>query len=171
MERLKPVTRLIPVAAIAGLLMGVYACAQDGMSWQAGGDKTAAAVMYEYPEQVTVAAGKPAVVELHFRVRDGLHINSHEPREKSLIRTELIVVEPPGVKVSGVDFPAGTDYALKSLPNEKLSVYTGEVVLRAHVTAARGEHLIEAALRYQACDTDSCYPPKKAPVAFDVIAK
>jgi hypothetical protein len=45
------------------------------------------------------------------------------------------------------------------------------VVLRAHLTAARGEHLVQAALRYQACDTDSCYPPKSAPVALDIVAK
>ncbi len=163
--------KLSSLFAIAGLLAGVYACAQDTMPWQSEGDKPAPAVRYEYPEQVTVAAGKPAVVEMHFRVRDGLHINSHTPLDKSLIRTELILVEPPGLKVAAVDFPQGASYSLKSLPNEKLSVYTGEVVLRAHVTATPGEHLVEASLRYQACDSDSCYPPKKAPVALDIIAK
>jgi hypothetical protein len=52
-----------------------------------------------------------------------------------------------------------------------LSVYTGDFVLRAHVKAQAGEHLIQAALRYQACDATSCYPPRKAPVAVDVIAR
>jgi hypothetical protein len=151
------------------LVAGLWA--QDNMPWQSGGDKPAPAVRYEYPEQVSIAAAKPAVIELHFRVRDGLHINSHVPLEKSLIRTELIAIEPPGVKISAVDFPDGVPYALTSMPNEKLSVYTGEVVLRAHVTAQAGEHLLEAALRYQACDSNSCYPPKKLPVAVDIIAK
>jgi hypothetical protein len=154
----------------AGLLVAGLR-AQETMPWQSGGDKTAPAVRYEYPEQVAIAAGKPAIIELHFRVRDGLHINSHVPLEKSLIRTELIAIEPPGVKISAVDFPAGVPYALASLPNEKLSVYTGDVVLRAHVTAQAGEHLLQAALRYQACDRNSCYPPKKAPVAVDIIAR
>ncbi len=163
--------RLSSLFAVAGVLAGVYACAQDAMPWQHNADKTQPAVRYEYPEQVTVAADKPATIELHFRVRDGLHINSHTPLEKSLIRTDLMVVEPPGVKVAAVDFPNGSAYAIKSLPNDKLSVYTGEVVLRAHLTAARGEHLVQAALRYQACDTDSCYPPKSAPVALDIVAK
>lgn len=160
-----------PVNRLGGVIVLALAAAhaQDGLPWQSG-DKSAPAVRYEYPEQVTVAAGRSAVVELHFRVRDGLHINSHTPLEKSFIRTELIVIEPPGVKVEAVDFPEGAPYALKSSP-EKLSVYTGEVVLRAHLVAKPGEHLVQAALRYQACDTDSCYPPRKAPVAFDVIAK
>jgi hypothetical protein len=128
-------------------------------------------VSYLYPEQASLAAGKPGIVEMHFRVKDGLHINSHEPHEKSFIRTELIVAEPSGIKVSAVDFPPGADYSFAFNPAEKLSVYTGEFVLKAHITAQPGEHLIQAALRYQACDTNSCYPPRKAPVALDIIAK
>jgi hypothetical protein len=150
----------------------VVSAGAQSFPWQRGsGETDAPAVRYEYPEQVTVAAGRSATVELHFRIREGLHINSHTPLQKSLIRTELIVMEPPGVKVAAVDFPAGSDYALKALPNEKLSVYTGEVVLQAHVNVQRGEHLVQAALRYQACDANSCYPPKKAPVAVDIIAR
>lgn len=128
-------------------------------------------VQFLYPEQVTLPAGKPSVVELHFRVNDGLHINSHTPREKSLIPTQLMVEEPTGVNVASVDFPAGADYSPAFSPSDKLSVYTGEFVLRAHVTAQRGDHLVQAALRYQACDAHSCYPPKTAPVAVSIIAK
>src|ERR1035438_560164 len=46
-----------------------------------------AAVEYIYPEQVTVSAGKAATVALHFKIAQGLHINSHTPREKELIPT------------------------------------------------------------------------------------
>ncbi len=160
--------------------LGAAACMlvrAQTLPWQTGGDKDGykdkdqPAVRYLYPEQVSVVAGKPSILELHFRIRDGLHINSHAPLQKSLVRTELLVIEPPGVNVAAVDFPDGSAYALKAFPKEPLSVYTGEVVLRAHVTAQPGEHLVQAALRYQACDTDSCYPPKKAPVALDVIAR
>lgn len=128
-------------------------------------------VTFLYPEQVTIPAQKATTVDLHFRVGDGLHINSHSPREKSLIPTNLAVVETDGFKVSAVDFPAGTDYSFAFDPNEKLSVYTGEFVLRAHLTAPPGEHLLQGALRYQACNSNSCYPPKTIPVAVDVIAK
>jgi DsbC/DsbD-like thiol-disulfide interchange protein len=128
-------------------------------------------VRFLYPEQVSVAANADTVVELHFKVNPGLHINSHAPREKNLIATQLLIVEPSGLKVASVDFPAGTDFALAAAPEEKLSVYTGEFVLRAHVKAQAGEHLMQGALRYQACDTNSCYPPTKAPVAVDIIAR
>ena len=141
------------------------------MPWQTSETKPAAAVRYEYPEQVTIAAGKAATVDLHFRVADGLHINSHTPLQKSLIRTELAVVEPRGVHFADMDFPAGSDFSLKALPSEKLSVYQGKFVVHAHITASAGEHLVEAGLRYQACTADTCYPPKTAPVTLDVIAR
>ncbi len=128
-------------------------------------------VAFIFPEQVSIPAQKATAVDLHFRVAEGLHINSHVPREKSLIPTNLAVVEQDGLKVSTVDFPPGTDYSFAFDPSEKLSVYTGEFVLRAHITAPVGEHLMQGALRYQACDSKSCYPPKTIPVAVDVVAK
>jgi hypothetical protein len=128
-------------------------------------------VHFLYPQQVMLPASKPGMVELHFRVNDGLHINSHAPRQKSLIRTELIEAEPEGVKIAAVDFPPGSDYAFEADPTEKLSVYSGEFVLRMHVTASRGDHLVSGALRYQACDNHTCFPPRNLPVAVDVVGK
>ncbi|MGA7313926.1 MAG: protein-disulfide reductase DsbD domain-containing protein [Silvibacterium sp.] len=127
-------------------------------------------VKFLYPEQVSVAANQDSIVDLHFRVNPGLHINSHAPHEKSFIPTQLLVAEPPGVTVGPVDFPAVTDFSLVISPNEKLSVYTGEFVVRAHVKAKAGDHLIAGQLRYQACDATSCFPPRKIPVAVNVVA-
>ncbi len=128
-------------------------------------------VTYLFPEQVSITAQKPNTVDLHFHVADGLHINSHTPREKSLIPTNLAVAETSGLKVTGVDFPAGVDYAFAFEPSEKLSVYTGDFTLKAHMTAPPGNYLLQGVLRYQACDSRSCYPPKTIPVAVSVIAK
>src|ERR1039458_7005731 len=49
------------------------------------------AVVFLYPEQVTVPAGKPTTVALHFRIAPGLHINSHTPRQEELIPTTLTI--------------------------------------------------------------------------------
>ncbi len=165
--------RRLFLAAMAGLLCLSLQCARSQkLAWQSNTKADEhQLVQFLYPEQITVAADKPNVVELHFRVNDGLHINSHTPRAKSLIATRLMVEEPAGVNVASVDFPPGTDYSPAFSPQDKLSVYTGEFVLRAHVIAKPGDHLVQAALRYQACDANSCYPPKTAPVAVSVIAK
>ena len=166
--------RMLYVALAGALCLSLQCARSQKLAWQNDASSKTdqhQLVQFLYPEQITVAAGKPSIVELHFRVNDGLHINSHTPRAKSLIPTRLMVEEPTGVNVASVDFPAGTDYSPAFSPNDKLSVYTGEFVLRAHVTAARGDHLVQAGLRYQACDANSCYPPKTAPIAVSVIAK
>jgi hypothetical protein len=128
-------------------------------------------VRFLFPEQISISAKKLSAVELHFRVADGMHINSHAPHSKLLIPTNLVVPEAPGMTVSAVDFPAGADYSFSFSPNEKLSVYAGEFVLKAMILAQPGQHLLQALLRYQACDSNSCYPPKTIPVALSVAAK
>jgi thiol:disulfide interchange protein len=165
--------KLLSVVVLGASCFGWQYAVSQKLAWQSDAQTTdqKQLVQFLYPEQVTVAAGKPSVVELHFKVNDGLHINSHTPHEKSLIPTQLKVAEPTGVNVASVDFPAGSDYSPAFSPSDKLSVYTGEFVLRAHVTAQRGDHLVQAALRYQACDANSCYPPKTAPIAVSLIAR
>ena len=128
-------------------------------------------VQYLFPTQVTVAAGRDAVIEMHFRVNRGMHINSHTPKEKWLIPTNLQVSTAPDLKLERVEFPSGEDFTLAAMPSAKLSVYTGDFVVRAHILARPGQHILQGTLRYQACDTNSCYPPRNAPVAVDVIAK
>jgi cytochrome c biogenesis DsbD-like protein len=156
----------------AGLLVNV-ARAQK-LPWQdtpEAGNKTPQTVRFAGPDQIEIAAGKPQVVELHFKIQDGFHINSHTPHEKTLIPTQLMVVDGDGVNVTGVDFPPGTDTSFVFAPNEKVSVYTGSVMLRAHMTVAPGGHLLQGALRYQACDANECMPPRKIPVAISLLAK
>jgi hypothetical protein len=130
-----------------------------------------AEVEYLFPEQVTVAAGKPTVIALHFRIAPGLHINSHTPKDEFLIPTNLSIPEGAGVRLLDASYPAGADFTLPLDPNHKLSVYTGEFVIQARIVAEVGDHLVEARLRFQACDKNACMPPKTIPVAIDVIGR
>jgi hypothetical protein len=133
--------------------------------------KKPAAVAYLFPEQITVAADKPANVDLHFKVADGLHVNSHAPRGEGLIPTTLDLPEKDGVRLANATFPPGTDFTFPIDPKEKLNVYTGEFIVHAQLVAAKGNHLVQATLRYQACNSNTCMPPHTIPVAIDVIAK
>jgi Disulphide bond corrector protein DsbC len=132
---------------------------------------TVDAVQFLSPTQITLPARRSAQIDLQFRIANGLHINSHNPTLKSLIPARLAVVEAPGLNVTAVDFPPGTDYAFQFAPKEKLSVYTGEFVLHAHLTAQPGEHQLVAGLHYQACDSNSCMPPHTAPVNITIHAQ
>jgi hypothetical protein len=131
----------------------------------------APAVQFLYPDRVNIPARHAAQVDLHFRVADGFHINSHAPTDKSLIPARLAVVEVQGLNVTAVDFPPGTEYALQLSPREKLNVYTGEFILHAHLTAQPGEHILQGGLRYQACDANSCMPPRTLPISLTVVAQ
>jgi hypothetical protein len=156
----------------AGIL--VSAAWAQKFPWQdtpEAGGKTPQTVRFDGPDQIEIAARKPQVVELRFQIKNGFHINSHTPHEKNLIPTQLMVVDGDGVNVSAVDFPPDTDTSFAFDPNEKLSVYTGSVTLRAHVTVTPGGHRLQGALRYQACDANVCLPPRKIPVAVSLQAK
>jgi hypothetical protein len=133
--------------------------------------KSRPAVTYLFPEQLSVPANKPTSVDLHFRVTDGLHINSHTPREESLIPTTLVLPESSGVRLAKADFPPGSDFTFAINPKEKLNVYTGEFTIHAQFIAAPGDHLVEATLHYQACNNSQCMPPHSIPVAIDIRAK
>ena len=50
-------------------------------------------------------------------------------------------------------------------------MYQGDFRVMLHVEAARGESTLTGALRYQACDTASCYPAKTLPIKIAVTAR
>lgn len=141
---------------------------EDGLSRPGA---RAAAVQYLFPEQVTVPAGRPSDVALHFKIAQGLHVNSHTPRGEFLIPTTFSIPEGGGVRLEKAAYPAGVDFTLPVDPGTRLSVYTGEFVIKARIVATAGNHLVEATLRYQACDQNACMPPKTISVAIDVIGK
>jgi len=129
------------------------------------------AVKYLSPEQVSLPAGKPSPVALHFRVAQGLHINSHTPSDEYLIPTDFSIPDGAGVRLDAAQYPAGTMITLPADPKTKLSVYTGDFVIQARLAATPGNHLVQAKLRYQACDQSQCLPPKTITVPIDVVGK
>jgi hypothetical protein len=75
------------------------------------------------------------------------------------------------VRLVEASYPPGTDFTLPLDPKNKLSIYTGEFVIQTRIVAEPGNHLVEAKLRFQACNNSQCMPPKTIPVAIDVIGK
>jgi DsbC/DsbD-like thiol-disulfide interchange protein len=122
-------------------------------------------------EQQNITAGKRSVLELHFRVVDGFHVNSHTPKSELLIPTQISLQPVAGVKAEAVEYPAGTSYSFSFDPTEKLDVYTGAFTVKLPVVAEAGTHSVDGTLRYQACDHAACYPPKSLPVQVIFTAK
>jgi Disulphide bond corrector protein DsbC len=163
-------TKLLTIAALAATALVARAQFVDSDAKGPAGSKTQS-VVYLFPEQVTIHAGKPSAVDLHFRVAPGLHINSHTPSDKFLIATTFSVAGSDGVELAAASYPAGESMTLASDPSTRLSVYTGEFVIHAQIVSAAGNHLAQGKLHYQACDRNQCMPPKTITVPIDVIAQ
>lgn len=132
--------------------------------------KTKSYVVYAAEPQ-EVLAGKRSVLELHFRVMDGFHVNSHTPKSELLIPTQITLQPAAGVRAEAVEYPAGTTYSFSFDPSEKLDVYSGPFTVKLPVVAETGTHTVMGTLRYQACDHAACYPPKNLPVQILFTAK
>jgi hypothetical protein len=124
-------------------------------------------------DNVEVKAGREQIVELRFRVDDGYHINSHTPKDELLIPTELQLNSGGrnGVDVLKETYPAGSSFRLKIGEGETLDVYQGEFRVQVRMIADPGSSTMTGVLRYQACDSSSCFPPRTLPVQVAVVGK
>ena len=122
--------------------------------------------------KISVASGKPAKVQLRFKIADGYHINSNQPGSELLIPTKLQLNPPTDIGVGSITYPKGHSLTLAVAPDQPLNVYTGEFTIAAKVSATRtaspGKYKVHGQLKYQACNDRSCFPPKLAPVEFEV---
>jgi len=116
--------------------------------------------------------GHPGTVELQFRVARGFHINSNQPKQEYLKKTELKLDARTDIVIGRITYPAGQDLSFPFAPNDKLSVYSGDfavgVTVRPLHNVLPAKYAIHGFLKYQACDNAACYPPKQLPVSFEV---
>jgi Disulphide bond corrector protein DsbC len=124
---------------------------------------------------VSVSPGKSAQVEVRFRVNPGYHVNSHTPGLDLLIPTTLEFKPTDKIKAGKIAYPAGEQLALEFSPKDKLSVYSGDLAIQVPVMAAKdaapGQYALKGELQYQACNDNSCFPPKNLPVEIKVVVK
>lgn len=129
-------------------------------------------VNFEGASSASVTPGKPADVDLKFRVKDGFHVNSNKPNSELLIPTTLKLSPPRDLSAAAISFPQGKDISFPFDPSEKLNVYSEAFTVKAKLLAARaaqaGNFTVHGELRYQACSDNACYPPKTVPFQFDV---
>ena len=129
-------------------------------------------VNFEGASAANVTPGKPADVDLKFRVKDGFHVNSNKPNSELLIPTTLKLSPPSDLSTATITFPPGKDISFPFDPSEKLNVYSDAFTVKAKLLAAQtalaGNFTVHGELRYQACSDNACYPPKTIPFQFDV---
>jgi len=121
---------------------------------------------------VTVVQSKSGTVPLSFRVANGYHINSNQPKSEYLIPTALKIDAATDIVIGRITYPEGHDMSFAFSPDEKLNVYTGDIQVNVTVHPLRsvvaGKYVVRGFLKYQACDNAACYPPKQLPVSFEL---
>jgi thiol:disulfide interchange protein DsbD len=143
-------------AAIATLVLAPW------LAGQGSGVLTASA---ERP--VAVKRGGAAQARIRVQLRGGYHVNSHAPEEDYLIPLALRWDDGGPLKAVEVTYPK-PELRKYRFSEKPLSVFTGEFFIltevRASADAPTGSGVLLGKLRYQACDEDSCLPPRTVEV-------
>lgn len=121
---------------------------------------------------MSIDRGRPGTVQVEFRVARGFHINSNQPKQQYLKKTELKLDAPTDIMIGRITYPPGVDRSFPFAPDEKLNVYSGDFAVDVSVhplrTVMPARYAIHGFLKYQACDNAACYPPKQLPVSFEI---
>jgi DsbC/DsbD-like thiol-disulfide interchange protein len=135
------------------------------------GQRPPEATITPFVEAVEVRPGTSTRVALRVSLPEGLHVQSDRPRDPSLIPTVLTVEPPQGVRVEQLVYPHPTDFAQQG-QEQPLAVFEREFVLGAELAIGpdlpRGDLVIPARLRYQACDDKVCFRPVTATITWTV---
>ena len=122
-------------------------------------------------EKVTAKRGRSLEVKTTVLLKPGYHVNSNTPSESYLIPLRL-TWEPGPLQVIEVVFPKAHLEKYEFSP-KPLSVFTGDFELvnkfKVAADAESGPGMALGKLRYQACNNNSCLPPKTVEIKLPLI--
>jgi hypothetical protein len=118
--------------------------------------------------RVSGKRGESVAVKVSAKLADGLHCNSNAPNDPYLIPLRLTWQADP-LKAAAIDYPkAKTEKS--EFSDKPLSVFEGAFDITTNFTipanAPPGMGIAAGKLRYQACNTKMCFPPKTVDVKF-----
>jgi len=125
---------------------------------------------YTPPRKVVAKPGATVDSALPLELRSGYHVNSNKPSDDYLIPLRL-TWNPGPLEAAGFSFPK-PEMGKYSFSEKPLSVYTGDFQIVTHFKAAAnaepGPKTLTGKLRYQACNSSMCLPPKTLEVSLQV---
>ncbi|MFH1728933.1 MAG: cytochrome c biogenesis protein CcdA [Pseudomonadota bacterium] len=105
-------------------------------------------------------------VTFEFEIKEDFHVNSNNPIQEFLIKTELSLQNCEKIKPSEIVYPKGHLMKL-DFSDENLSLYEKSFIIKLK---AEFQGIIEKcvfSLNYQACDASNCYPPANLEIDLD----
>ena len=123
-----------------------------------------------------VTGKRSAAIEarIPLSVDPGFHVNSNKPTEDYLIPLKLTWTATGALEAGEVNYPkaAMEKYDFSEKP---ISVYSGKFDLTANFKVAPnapgGPGAAAGKLRYQACSSKACYPPKTVDVTVPYVVQ
>jgi len=118
-------------------------------------------------QKISGKRGAAVETKIPLSVDSGFHVNSNTPKDAYLIPLKLTWTATGALEPGRIVYPQPSmeKYAFSADP---LSVYTGSFDLTANfkiaANAPAGPGLAEGKLRYQACNSNTCFPPKSVDV-------
>ncbi len=146
------IRRLAPLCALAFLALGVR---------QIGPGQTP---IRPEPlvERPAVHPGATLRAALRVPIPPGLHIQSNDPGDPTVIAATLTPDPPPGIAVTEVVFPPSRDLLLPGYPGPT-KVFEGTILIgvtiRVDADHAPGPVTLPARFGYQACNDTTCFRP------------
>jgi len=114
------------------------------------------------------ADGKDLVLTV--TLEPGWHVNAHDPDRPYLIATALDVDSPGDAAVAEIRYPEPVVHSLAFAPEVRLRLYEGTFPIRVRLKDAPPERL-DARLTYQACNDETCLPPRTVAVPYRAEAR
>jgi hypothetical protein len=113
--------------------------------------------------EVIVHPGENATINVYVTVKKGFHIQSNKVNDEFIIPTTLEINTGKIITTGKQSFPGGKKFRLKGTDNYLL-VYDGSfkitIPFKAGKKTQKGKYPLNAKLRYQACDSRTCFFPK-----------
>ncbi len=117
-----------------------------------------------YTSRETVPAGKEVKLAVEMNIEAGFHINSNRPKDEFLIPTSVKIKAPAGITLGTMIFPPAHDYNF-AFSDKPVSVFEGGIfisgLIKVAETVAPGTYQADVTVEYQACNDESCMPPKR----------
>ena len=141
------------LAALSPILVCIFI---QGSPAQSTGHLQAAA-----PQKVAGKRGDAVQVKIPVTIDAGFHVNSNKPSNEYLIPLSLTWTSGGALQPGAVVYPKPST---EKVGEEQLSVFTGKFDLIANfkiaASAPAGPGAAAGKLKYQACNSNTCFPPK-----------
>jgi DsbC/DsbD-like thiol-disulfide interchange protein len=103
-------------------------------------------------------------------VEKGWHLNANDPDRPYLIPTTLEIDPPAGTTIVSIRYPDPVVQTLAFAPEMALRLYEGTFTVVVRVAGSVPARF-DAKLAYQACNDETCLPPRSLPVPFESPGK